>query len=281
MKKVFLLTLVVLGFAAQAQVVTPQPSPAGSVYTVVGLTDVKIDYFRPSLKGRKVFGEKDVMYPHGTIWRTGANSGTKISFSDDVKVEGVAVPKGEYLIFTWPNATEWTVALYKDISIGGNTGGYDKTKEAANFKVKVEKLASPVETFTINIGDIAADNRSAKVQLAWELTSIKFKIDVDYEAKVMKSIEANTKVNPNNYFQAAVYYLENGKDLKQALEWVNKAAEANPSAFWILYQKARIQKGLGDKAGALATSKASWEGAQKAGNRDYQTMNEDLQKTLK
>lgn len=281
MKKVFLLTLVVLGFAAQAQVVTPQPSPAGSVYTVVGLTDVKIDYFRPSLKGRKVFGEKDVMYPHGTIWRTGANSGTKISFSDDVKVEGVAVPKGEYLIFTWPNATEWTVALYKDISIGGNTGGYDKTKEAANFKVKVEKLASPVETFTINIGDIAADNRSAKVQLAWELTSIKFKVDVDYEAKVMKSIEANTKVNPNNYFQAAVYYLENGKDLKQALEWVNKAAEANPSAFWILYQKARIQKGLGDKAGALATSKASWEGAQKAGNRDYQTMNEDLQKTLK
>ncbi len=281
MKKVFLLTLVVLGFAAQAQVVTPQPSPAGSVYTVVGLTDVKIDYFRPSLKGRKIFGEKDVMYPHGTIWRTGANTGTKISFSDDVKVEGVAVPKGEYLIFTWPNATEWTVALYKDISIGGNTGGYDKTKEAANFKVKVEKLASPVETFTINIGDIAADNKSAKVQLAWELTSIKFKIDVDYEAKVMKSIEANTKVNPNNYFQAAVYYLENGKDLKQALEWVNKAAEANPSAFWILYQKARIQKGLGDKAGALATSKASWEGAQKAGNRDYQTMNEDLQKTLK
>lgn len=281
MKKVFLLILVVLGFAAQAQVVTPQPSPAGSVYTVVGLTDVKIDYFRPSLKGRKIFGEKDVMYPHGTIWRTGANSGTKISFSDDVKVEGVAVPKGEYLIFTWPNATEWTVALYKDISIGGNTGGYDKTKEAANFKVKVEKLASPVETFTINIGDIAADNKSAKVQLAWELTSIKFKVDVDYEAKVMKSIEANTKVNPNNYFQAAVYYLENGKDLKQALEWVNKAAEANPSAFWILYQKARIQKGLGDKAGALATSKASWEGAQKAGNRDYQAMNEDLQKTLK
>ena len=147
--------------------------------------------------------------------------------------------------------------------------------------MKVEKLASPVETFTISIGDIAADSKSAKVQLAWELTSIKFKVDVDYEAKVMKSIEASTKVNPNNYFQAAVYYLESGKDLKQALEWINKAAEANPSAFWVLYQKARIQKGLGDKAGALTTSKASWEGAKKANNRDYQTMNEDLQKTLK
>lgn len=280
MKNAFLLLLFVTGLAT-AQVQTPQPSPAASVSTVVGLTDVKIDYARPSLKGRKIFGEKDVMYPHGTIWRTGANAGTKISFSDDVKVEGIVVPKGEYLIFTWPGATEWTVSLYKDLSIGGNTNAYDKSKEAANFKVKSEKLASAIETFTINIGDIAADSKSAKIQLAWENTSVKFTITVDYDAKVMKSIEANTKVNPNNYFSAAVYYLENGKDIKQALEWVNKAAEANPTAFWILYQKARIQKAAGDKAGALATSKASWEGAQKAGNRDYQSMNEELQKTLK
>ena len=257
MKNALLLLLFVTGLAT-AQVQTPQPSPAASVSTVVGLTDVKIDYARPSLKGRKIFGEKDVMYPHGTIWRTGANAGTKISFSDDVKVEGIVVPKGEYLIFTWPGATEWTVSLYKDLSIGGNTNAYDKSKEAANFKVKSEKLASAIETFTINIGDIAADSKSAKIQLAWENTSVKFTITVDYDAKVMKSIEANTKVNPNNYFSAAVYYLENGKDIKQALEWVNKAAEANPTAFWILYQKARIQKAAGDKAGALATSKASW-----------------------
>jgi hypothetical protein len=281
MKNALLLLLFVMSVVASAQVQTPQPSPAASVSTVVGLTDVKIDYSRPSLKGRKIFGEKDVMYPHGTIWRTGANAGTKISFSDEVKVEGITVPKGEYLIFTWPGATEWTVSLYKDIALGGNTNGYDKSKEAANFKVKSEKLTAPVETLTINIGDIAADSKSAKVQLAWEYTSVKFTIVVDYDSKVMKSIEASTKVNPNNYFQAAVYYLENGKDIKQALEWVNKAAEANPTAFWILYQKARIQKTAGDKAGALATSKASWEAAQKAGNRDYQTMNEDLQKTLK
>ncbi|MCW5910931.1 MAG: DUF2911 domain-containing protein [Cyclobacteriaceae bacterium] len=281
MKNILAIVWVAFALSAQAQVLTPQPSPAASVSTVVGLTDVKIDYYRPSLKGRKIFGEKDVMYPHGTIWRTGANSGTKISFSDDVKVDGIVVPKGEYLVFTWPNATEWIVSLYKDLAIGGNTQAYDKAKEAASFKVKVEKLASPIETFTISIGDLAADNKSAKIQLAWENTSVKFKVEVDYDAKVMKSIEANTQVNPNNYFQAAVYYLENGKDIKQALEWVNKAAEANPSAFWVLYQKARIQKAAGDKAGALATSKASWEGAQKAGNRDYQTMNEELQKTLK
>jgi hypothetical protein len=276
-----ILAILAVGFVANGQVQTPQPSPAASVSTVVGLTDVKIDYSRPSAKGRKIFGEGAVLLPYGAIWRTGANTGTKITFSDDVKVEGIAVPKGEYLIFSWPGATEWTVSLYKDIALGGNTGDYDKTKEAANFKVKSEKLAEKVETLTINIGDIAADSKTAKVQIAWENTSVKFTVAVDYDAKVMKSIEASTKVNPNNYFNAAVYYLENGKDLKQALEWVNVAAAANPTAFWIMYQKARIQKGLGDKAGALATSKASWEAAKTANNRDYQIMNEDLQKSLK
>ena len=282
MKNILAIAWVVVGFVAQAQVQTPQPSPAASVSTNVGLTDIKIDYSRPSAKGRKIFGtEPAVVVPYGAIWRTGANNGTKITFSDNVKVEGIDVAKGEYLIFSWPGASEWTISLYKDIKLGGNTGGYDKTQEAANFKVKSEKLTERVETLTFEISDIAADSKTAKVQMAWENTSVKFTVSVDYDAKVMKSIEASTKVNPNNYFQAAVYYLESGKDLKQASEWINKAVDANPTAFWILYQKARILTKLGDKAGALASSKLSWEEAKKANNRDYQMMNEDLQKSLK
>ena len=281
MKNTLTLLLALICFVATAQVQTPSPSPAASVSTVVGLTDVKIDYSRPRTKGRKIFGEgADFLLPYGTIWRTGANSGTKITFGDDVKIEGIAVAKGEYLIFSWPGASEWTVSLYKDIKLGGNTDGYDKTQEAANFKVKSEKLAEKTETFTINISDIADDSKSAKVQLAWENTSVKFTIGVDYDAKVMKSIETATKVPSGNYLNAAVYYLENGKDIKQALEWVNKAADANP-AFWVLYQKARIQKAAGDKAGAMATSTTSLAEAKKENNRDYQKMNEELQKTLK
>lgn len=282
MKKVLLIAVIaVMSLVAEAQVQTPAPSPAGSVSSTIGLTDVKIEYFRPRLKGRKIFGEKDVMYPHGTIWRTGANSGTKITFSDDVKVEGTAVPKGEYLIFTWPGASEWTISLYKDLKIGGNTGAYDKSQEAANFKVKSEKLATPVETFTISIDDIAADNKSGKVNLTWENTKVGFTVSSDYDAKVMKSIETFTKVSPNNYFQAAVYYLDNNKDLNKALEWVNLALESNPTAFWMLHQKAKIQKALGDKKGATETATASLNEAKKANNRDYQTMNEDLIKSLK
>lgn len=282
MKKILLIAGMALMFmVAEAQIQTPAASPAGSVSSTIGLTDVKIEYFRPSLKGRKIFGEKDVMYPHGTIWRTGANSGTKISFSDDVKVENINVPKGEYLIFTWPNANEWTVALYKDIAIGGNTGAYDASKEAAKFKVKTKKLAEKVETFTISIDDIAADNKTAKVTLAWENTAVPFTVAVDYDAKVMKCIEANTKVNPGNYFQAAVYYLETGRDLNKALEWMNIALESNPKAFWMLHQKAKIQKALGDKKGAMETATASLNAAKAANNRDYQTMNEDLIKSLR
>lgn len=282
MKKTLLIVaMAVMFMVSEAQIQTPAASPAGAVSSTIGLTEVKIEYFRPRLKGRKIFGEKDVMYPHGTIWRTGANSGTRISFSDDVKVEGIDVPKGEYLIFTWPGAGEWTVSLYKDLSLGGNTTAYDPSQEAAKFKVKTRKLSEKVETFTISIDNIAVDNKSAEVTLAWENTAVPFTVAVDYDERVMKSIEANTRVNPGNYFQAAMYYLETGKDLNQALEWINLALESNPNAFWMLHQKARIQKALGDKKGAIQTANASLNAAKQAKNRDYQTMNEELIASLK
>lgn len=282
MKKILLIgAMVMMFFVSEAQIQTPAASPAGSVSSMIGLTEVKVEYFRPRLKGRKIFGEKDVMYPHGTIWRTGANNGTKISFSTDVKVENIDVPKGEYLIFTWPGAGEWTVSLYKDVSLGGNTAGYDASKEAARFKVKTKKLAEKVETFTISIDDIAADNKSGKITLAWENTAVPITVVVDYDAQVMKSIADNTKVNPGNYFQAASYYLETGRDLNKALEWVNIALESNPKAYWMLHQKAKIQKALGDKKGALETATASLNSAKQANNRDYQNMNQELINTLK
>jgi TPR repeat protein len=281
-KSLLMIALALLTFVVEAQVQTPQASPAGSVSATVGLTDVKIDYFRPRVKGRKIFSaDATALLPYGKIWRTGANNGTKISFSDDVKVEGIAVAKGEYLILSWPGATEWTISLYKDLSLGGGLDKYDASKDAAKFKVKPEKLSEKVETLTFNIGDISDDNKNAKVQMAWENTSVKFNLAVDYDAKVMKSIEEATKVNPNNYFQAAVYYLETGKDLKQAKAWIDKAAEANPTAFWILHQKAKIEKGLGDKAAASASATASLKAAKEANNRDYQVMNEELIKSLK
>jgi Protein of unknown function (DUF2911) len=285
MKNILAILFSALCLVSQAQVTTPQPSSAATLTNVVGLTEVKIEYSRPKAKGRKIFGASaDYLTPYGQLWRTAANTGSKVTFSDDVKFGGVDVPKGTYLLLSIPGATEWTVILYKEVSMGGNTGAYDQTKDQARVTVKSEKLMEKVETFTIEVSDIAENNKTANLQIMWENTSVKVPITVDFDSKVMKSIEASTKVSPNSLFQSAVYYLENGKDLKQALAWVNTAIETNtstPNAFWMVYQKARIQKALNDKVGALASSKLSWEEATKAKNADYAKMNEELQKSLK
>ncbi|NOT76404.1 MAG: DUF2911 domain-containing protein [Cyclobacteriaceae bacterium] len=280
MKNVLVILLVIVGFIADAQVMSPAPSPAATVSTVVGLTDVKVEYSRPKAKGRKIFGDGNLT-PYGQIWRTGANSGSKITFGDDVKFGGMDVPKGTYLILTIPGATEWTVILYKDVAMGGNTGDYKQANDQTRVVVKSEKLTEKVETFTIEISDLSDNSKTANLQIMWENTSVKVPITVEFDTKVMKSIEASTKINPNNLFSAGVYYFENGKDIKQAYEWVSAAAAANPNAYWVAYQKAKIQKAMGDKKGAIESATASRIVAEKEKNMDYVKLNDDLIKSLK
>ena len=285
MKKFLVIVLAAASTMVQAQIQTPAASSAAVVSSVVGLTDVRIEYSRPKAKGRKIFGAgADFLTPFGSIWRTGANNGTRITFSDEVKVEGNLVPKGTYLLFTWPGATEWTVSLYKDLEIGGNTANYDNAKEQVRFKVKSEKLAEKVETFTMAITDIADDNTSAKIQISWENTSVKFTVAVDYDAKVMAAITAGTKVNPANLMASARYFYDTKKDLKQALAWVNEyfATGKYENEFWNMNFKAQVQKALGDKVGAIATAQKSLDIAKKApSDFGYVKLNEDLIKSLK
>ena len=272
-----------VNIGAYAQIETPAASPGATLSTRIGLTDVKISYSRPRIKGRKIFGTGvDFLTPFGTIWRTGANQGTVISFGDDVEVEGKKVAKGDYLLLTIPGASEWTVILYKDVALGGNTTDYKQENDAARFTVKSEKLAEKIEMFTINVTDLTDDNTTAKIQLAWENTSVKFAVKTDFDSKVMKAIEANTKVNPNVYVSAARYYFETHRDLKKALEWIDLGIAGNPEAFWNINLKAQIQKAAGDKAGAIATAQKSLELAKKApSDFGYIKQNEDLIKSLK
>ncbi len=204
-----------------------------------------------------------------------------MTFGDDVKFGGTDVPKGTYLLLTIPGASEWTVILYKDVNMGGDLSVYDKAKDQARVTAKAEKLTEKVETFTLEISDLAENSKTANLQIMWENTSVKVPITVDFDAKVMKSIEASTKVSPNNLFQAAVYYFESGKDIKQAYEWVSTASAANPDAYWMSYQKARIQKAMGDKKGANESATASRAAAEKQKNMDYVKLNDDLMKSLK
>lgn len=284
MKKTIIALFLALNICAYAQIDTPSPSPSATLTTRIGLTDVKIAYSRPRIKGRKIFGDgKDFLTPYGALWRTAANSGTVITFGDDVEVEGKKLAKGDYLLLTIPGPAEWTVIFYKDVAMGGNTSGYKQENDAARVVVKSEKLTEKAEMFTINVTDLSDDDTQAKIQLAWENTSVKVGVKVDVESKVMTSIEnaMNNRI-PNTYAASARYYLNNKKDLKKALEWIDKAIASDPTAFWNIHLKAQIQKAAGDKAGAIASAKQSIAEAKKQPDDfGYVKQNEDLIASLK
>lgn len=275
MKKLLttLLTLAVLmvSNSAMAQINTPAPSPNFNVETVVGLTDVALNYSRPSVKGRSLFVDVEAF---GEIWRTGANASTKITFGDDVKLEGNTVPAGTYALYSIPGQVDWTIMLYKDLTLGGNVSRYDRGKELVRFKVRGYTRKSFVETFTIDIGDVKPDG--ATIALKWGNYYVPFKIEVTYDDKVMKQIEsALAGTTRGEYYSAAKYYFDNGKDLKQAHEWAVMANKKGEK-YWQLRLQAQLEAKLGMKADAIATMKKSSEAAKKAGNSGYAKANDKL-----
>jgi hypothetical protein len=278
----FALSILILGsLELQAQINIPQPSPKAKVETTVGLTDVSINYFRPSLKGREIFGEgDDFLQPYGQLWRAGANSGSVLSLNTAAVIAGNKIEAGEYLIFMTPGEGEWEFKLYSDLSLGGNVGNYDESKEVMSVIQEIEELEASVETLTYQISDIAADNKSANIHFRWENVSLKIPFEVSYDDVVMAQIEQYTKVNPGNLITAANYYYTNDRDLKQALAWINSyLADGNNSAqFWNLHLKAKILAKMGDKKEAKKVAEKSIELAKQnsAGDFGYVKRNQDL-----
>jgi hypothetical protein len=271
-KAVLFLAFGMLSLGAAAQKITvPAPSPLQTVTQKFGLGEVTIEYSRPAVKGRTIFGD---VVPYGKIWRTGANATTKITFTDEVKLEGNVVKPGTYGLYTVPNKDSWEIMLYKDLTLNGNVGDYKTENEVLRFKVKSMKIPMKMESFMINIGDISATE--AKLMLLWENTVIAIKMTTDIDARVMESIDASMKSDKPEYFRAAGYYFDNGKDLKKALEWATKATEENPKAFYMFNLKARIEYKLGDKAAGKASAEKSIALAKEAKNDDYVALGEKL-----
>lgn len=257
---------------SQAQTLkTPAPSTSQTIKQAFGLGEITIDYSRPSAKGRVIFGD---LVPFGKMWRTGANNASKITFSEDVQVEGKAVKAGTYAIYTIPNKDSWEVILYNDLTMGGNTSNFKAENEVARVMVKPMMLTKNVETFTINLCDVTAT--TIVLDLAWEKTSVPVKITTEIDSKVMKSIESSMAADSRPYFQAATYYYENDKDLNQALIWINKAVEQNPKAFWVMMMKARIELKLKDTKAAIASAEKTAAMATEAKNDDYVKMANQL-----
>lgn len=270
--KLLTLLLVFTGITTQAQIKTPAPSPSSKVEQMVGLTDVTVEYSRPSMRGRTIYGD---LVPFNKKWRTGANANTKITFSTDVTIDGKKLKKGTYALYSVPNKDAWEIIFYSDAKNWGLPQKWDDSKVALKTTAKTNPLGFNMETFTLGFGDLT-DGNSAMLHIMWENTEVGIKINVPTEEIAMKSIESVLAgPSANDYFGAASYYNATGKDTEQALEWINKAVAMNPDAFWMTRQKSLIQAKMGDKKGAIATAKKSMEVAEKAGNADYVKMNKE------
>ncbi|SDE73565.1 Protein of unknown function [Pricia antarctica] len=273
MKKLLLLTAFILAsLSLQAQIETPAPSPFSKVEQKVGLTDITLEYSRPAMRGRTIFGD---LVPYDKLWRTGANANTKITFGDDVTIDGQDVKAGTYSIFTKPGESSWEVFVYAQDE-GGLPKEWDESRVAAKTVSQVVSLPMKIESFTIGFDDL--ESGSAILGMMWENVYVPVKIEVPTEKMVSESIEKTMGGNPKaeDYYTAAVYYLDSDKDIKKAQEWMGKAMEmTDDPAYWQLRQQSLIQAKAGDTKAAIKTAKNSLAKAKEAGNDDYVKLNTD------
>ncbi|MGB5322364.1 DUF2911 domain-containing protein [Lutimonas sp.] len=270
--KLITLLLIFGAFTLQAQIQTPQPSPSSKVHQTIGLSEVSVEYSRPAMRGRTIFGD---LVPYGKLWRTGANMRTKFTTDSDLKIDGKDLKKGTYAILSVPNKDAWELIFYTEYQAGGAPAELDESKVALRVSAKTYPMEHAAENFTIGFGDLA-DGVSGNMYIMWGKTMVMTKITTPTDDMAIKSIEkVMAGPSANDYFNAASYYRSSGKDLNKALEWVTKAVEMNPDAFWMSRQKSLIQADLGDKKGAIETAKMSLAASEKAGNADYTKMNQE------
>ncbi|MCB0685760.1 MAG: DUF2911 domain-containing protein [Saprospiraceae bacterium] len=267
---VFCLTISLSELSAQISV--PAASPGATVSQKVGLVDVTVDYSRPGVKGRTIFGD---LVPYDKPWRLGANAATKITFSDEVMIGGKTLKGGAYAILATPGHSTWKVMFYPYTS--GGFGAYlqDGVEPAVTVTATPASLGDVmIENFLVNFDQLT--NNSANLWFMWDKTGVPVEIKVETAKAVQANID-KVMAGPSagDYYAAASYYLSEDKELDQALTWVTKSIDMGNEMYWVYRTKALIQAKLGDKSAAIDTAKKSLELAKKAGNMDYVKLNED------
>lgn len=274
MKKFFIITTVLLvGTLGFSQVQTPAASPFGKIIQTVGLTEVSVEYSRPSTKGRNVFGN---LVPFGKMWRTGANANTIITFGTDVMIDGKILLKGEYALYVNPKPDLWEVYFYTDIQNWGLPEKWNEEKIALKTTAKPTSINKNVETFTIGINHL--DNDYGHLEISWEKTLVSLRFGVPTAQIANESIEkALSGPDAEAFYNAANYYYQSDADAHKALQWINQAIDMRGKEvpFWYLRLKSLIQAKAGDKKGAIETAQRSLDLAEKEGNTDYIKLNKD------
>jgi hypothetical protein len=249
---------------------TPSPSVPQFIRQDFGLSAIELSYSRPGVKGRKIFGD---LVPFGKVWRTGANQATTLTFGDTVTIGGVAIAPGKYGLLTIPGADEWTFIITRQTDVT-NPAAYKQDQDIVRAHATPHQLPFSVETFTIEFSNITSN--SCNLDLLWENVAVGIPVSTNTDAKVMSQIAGTMEKDNRPYYQAAFYYLENGKDLNKALEWFDKAIAQDPTAYFAVYQKARCLAKLGRKQDAITTAQKSMDLAKQANNNDYVVLNQKL-----
>lgn len=236
-----LLSLVLTSGIANAQLQLPQPSPAGSITQTMGLTDVTIEYSSPGVKGRTVFGD---LVPYNELWRTGANSSTKISFSRDVTIMGNKVPKGKYALLSIPNQGEFAIILSKDVNT--SVDSYKKEDDLVRFMVKPgtcefrERLIFMFADFSDSKGTIVME---------WERTRLTIPVTLDTDIQAAENITKELGRTWRTYNAAARYHLDNNKELDKAMTYVDQSISLK-SEWFNHWTKAQIYNAMNNKTEA-------------------------------
>lgn len=273
MRKILLLLAIgcTLLLSAPAQTLrTPSPSSPQFIRQDFGLSNIELSYSRPGVKGRKIFGD---LVPFDRVWRTGANQATTLTFGDTVTIGGVPIAPGKYGLLTIPGAAEWTFIITHQTDVT-QPAAYKQDQDIVRVHATPHQLPFTVETFTLEFSGITAN--SCNLDLLWDNIAIGIPITTNTDNKVMAQINNTLIRDDRPYYQAAFYYLENGKDLNKALEWFDKAIAQDPTAFFAVYQKARCLAKLGRKQEAVATAQKSIELSKQAGNNDFVILNQKL-----
>lgn len=270
MKKICYLLPLFLVSLLQAQVKVPQPSPTSQIKQTVGLTEVVINYSRPSMRGRTIMGG---LVPFDEMWRTGANKNTTFQFSDPVQVEDKTLAAGTYALFTRPGKDTWTLYFYTDTENWGIPQQWDDQKVATTITLPVKYEAEALETFTISIDHLTNDG--ATITLAWEKVILPIALVVPAKEKAMQSIVKTLDNNPKagDYYNAASYYFSEKMDMQQAQKWITQAVQMEDDKYWMFRLQAKVFAALNQKEAAIKAAKRSLQLAEKAGNPDYVRMN--------
>ena len=244
-KTIWILLACFVAATLSAQVRTPRPSPKASVMQNVGLTEITIQYSRPGVKGRSIWG---TLVPYDKVWRAGANEATTIEFSEDVTINGEKLKKGLYSVHMIPNPNEWTV-IFNSVAEQWGSYSYDEAKDALRIKVKPEK-ADFREWMGFEIQDMTTD--TAKVVMRWENVAVPFTVNTDSSARTMTSLKNALKPSWQAPFQAASFAFDNkGVATDQEIsDWLDQSLRISETTA-NLWLKARFLHRLGKKDEAI------------------------------